>query len=177
MTRRPTDPRAFLALAVAALLSIPTAAQAQRALTQADFDMWKSISGTALAPTGQWVAYTLTPQVGDGELVIRATSGSTEHRHPRGFTGRPQLQAGAQGGFNPAAAQWSPSGQNLAFLIYPSMELSEKARKARTRAADAPKNSLGNLQHAVGSVRGHRPRQELRVPRGSRQPPHLPHGG
>jgi len=150
MTRRPTATRALLALCVATLLAVPTFAQAQRALTQADFDMWKSIAGTALSPNGQWVAYTLTPQVGDGELVVRATSGSTEHRHPRGFTGRPQLQAGAQGGFNPAAAQWSPGGQHLAFLVYPSMELSEKARKARTRPADAPKNSLGIFSVATG---------------------------
>ncbi|MDZ4673534.1 MAG: hypothetical protein SGI84_03705, partial [Gemmatimonadota bacterium] len=152
MTRRMPACRALLALCATTLFAIPSTTQAQRALTQADFDMWKSIAGTALSPNGQWVAYTLTPQVGDGELVVRATTGTTEHRHPRGFTGRPQLQAGAMGGFNPAAARWSPSGQALAFVIYPSMEASEKARKAKARPADAPKNSLGVFSTQTAQV-------------------------
>lgn len=141
--------RALPALAIAALL-VPGLARAQRPLTQADFDGWKSIVGTALSPDGGWAAYTLTPQVGDGELVVRSTRGSAEYRHPRGFTGRPQLQAGAQGGFTPAPARWSPAGGHLAFLVYPGMEASERARRARTRPADQPKNSLGIFTVATG---------------------------
>src|SRR5215470_8219312 len=71
------------------LLALPIAAQAQKkALTQADWDKWKSINAPALSPDGKWAVYTLIPQVGDGELVIRSTSGSTEYHVPRGFIGR-----------------------------------------------------------------------------------------
>ncbi len=150
MTRRLPVLPVLLALSAMVLGPMPAAAQAPRPLTQADFDQWKSIAGTALSPDGRWVAYTLTPQVGDGELVVRATTGTTEHRHPRGFTGRPQLQAGAMGGFTPAPARWTADGQFLAFLVYPAMDASERARRARTRPQDAPKNSLGVFSARTG---------------------------
>lgn len=153
MTRMVRASRSALSLLVPMLLALPLAAQGPRPLTQADFDGWRSISGTALSPDGRWVAYTLTPQVGDGEMIFRATTGTTEHRHPRGFTGRPQLQAGATGGgFNPQAASWAPGSSHAAFLIYPDMEASERARRARTRAADQPKNSLGVFSVQTGAV-------------------------
>ena len=48
----------------------------------------------ALSNDGKWAAYTLVPLVGDGELVIRSTSGSTEYRVPRGYLGRPNNTPG-----------------------------------------------------------------------------------
>src|SRR3954468_8699838 len=80
---------------LAAALAIPAAASAQKkALTQADWDKWKSINAPALSNDGKWAVYTLIPQVGDGELVIRSTSGSTEYHVPRGFIGRPNNTPG-----------------------------------------------------------------------------------
>ena len=82
----PRLPLAFL------LLALPLSAQGpapKRVLTQADWDHWRSITGAALSYDGKWAAYTLVPQVGDGELVIRSTLGSTEYRVPRGYLGRP----------------------------------------------------------------------------------------
>ena len=50
--------RSFSALALVAAL--PTALLAQkRALRQADWDRWKSISGAALTNDGKWAAYSL----------------------------------------------------------------------------------------------------------------------
>src|SRR5262249_31564797 len=78
------------ALALTVLLAIPVGAHAQKkVLTQSDWDKWKSINAPALTPDGKWAVYTLVPQVGDGEMVVRSTSGSTEYRVPRGFLGRP----------------------------------------------------------------------------------------
>jgi dipeptidyl aminopeptidase/acylaminoacyl peptidase len=108
----------FLRSAAASLLLLgATAAYAQsgapRPLTPADWDSWRSISGTTLSADGRWLAYTLVPQVGDGELVIRATDGPREWRVPRGFIGRPQLIAGYHGGRNegPAPAAFSRDGK------------------------------------------------------------------
>ncbi|HEX7024100.1 MAG TPA: hypothetical protein VF187_04700, partial [Gemmatimonadales bacterium] len=73
-------------------VGVPALVQAQtqkRALTQADWDHWRSINGATLSKDGRWAVYTLMPQVGDGELVIRSTQGSTEYRVPRGYLGRP----------------------------------------------------------------------------------------
>lgn len=75
------------------LLSLLAAVSAQdankRALTHADYDGWKSIRSRTLSKDGRWVAFQVAPQIGDGELVVRATSGETVHRHPRGS--RPQF--------------------------------------------------------------------------------------
>ena len=79
-----------IAAAFAVALTLPAVAHSQKkVLTQADWDKWKSINAPALSNDGKWAVYTLIPQVGDGELVVRATSGTTEYRVPRGFLGRP----------------------------------------------------------------------------------------
>src|SRR5439155_5750354 len=85
---------------------------AKRALTQADWDGWRSITGAALSRDGRWAAYTLIPQVGDGELVVRSTSGATEYRVPRGFLGRPNNVPGGlrpPAGLNPDAEPVRPT--------------------------------------------------------------------
>src|SRR5258705_963997 len=85
-----------LAVSLTVVLAIPSVgvAQQKKVLTQADWDKWKSINAPALSNDGKWAVYTLIPQVGDGELVIRSTTGSTEYRVPRGFLGRPNNTPG-----------------------------------------------------------------------------------
>jgi dipeptidyl aminopeptidase/acylaminoacyl peptidase len=84
---------------VAAIL--PAAAHAQKkVLTQADWDRWQSIQAPTLSNDGSWAAYTLAPQVGDGEFVVRSTSGLTEYRVPVGYISRPN---NTPGGLRPAA--------------------------------------------------------------------------
>ena len=85
---------------------VPAVAHSQAAkkpLTQADWDRWRSITTPALSPDGKWASYTLTPQVGDGEFVVRSTAtGATEVvRVPVGYIGRPN---NVPGGLRPAGA-------------------------------------------------------------------------
>jgi dipeptidyl aminopeptidase/acylaminoacyl peptidase len=82
-------------LLLAPAVALPAHAQ-KKALTQADWDRWRSIQGAAISDDGKWVAYTLSPQVGDGEFVVRATTGSTEYRVPVGFIGRPNNTPGGE---------------------------------------------------------------------------------
>src|SRR5688572_30153216 len=73
----------------------------KKALTQDDWDRWRSIQTPTLSNDGKWSAYTLSPQVGDGEFVVRSTTGTTEYRVPVGYIGRPNNTPGAlrpQGG-------------------------------------------------------------------------------
>jgi dipeptidyl aminopeptidase/acylaminoacyl peptidase len=80
-----------------ATLVIATPALAQKkALKQADWDRWRSIQGATLSNDGKWVAYTLAPQVGDGEFVVRSTTGSTEYRVPVGYISRPNNTPGGE---------------------------------------------------------------------------------
>jgi hypothetical protein len=82
---------------VLATLVLATPALAQKkALTQADWDRWKSIQGATLSNDGKWVAYTLAPQVGDGEFVVRSTTSTTEYRVPVGYISRPNNIPGGE---------------------------------------------------------------------------------
>src|SRR5947209_20236463 len=99
------------AAALAVALALPVVAHAQKkTLTQADWDKWKSINAPALSNDGKWAVYTLIPQVGDGELVVRATSGATEYHVPRGFIGRPNNIPGGLRGPAGGTEEGEPTG-------------------------------------------------------------------
>ncbi len=146
------------AAAVTAVLAAvaPLAAQsAKKPITQDSYDLWRSISGATLSADGKWAMYTVSPVVGEGELIIRATAGATEYRAPRGYTGRPQLQAAADSAaqFSPAGAQFSATSQFAAFIRYASQADVEAARRApRGRPVPQPRNALGIVSLADGKV-------------------------
>jgi dienelactone hydrolase len=123
----------------------------KKPITQDTYDEWRGISGSTLSADGKWAVYTVSPVVGEGELIVRSTSSATEYRVPRGYTGRPQLQAGAQGGgFTVQAAQVSPDNKYVAFLIYPTKAEVEGARVRR--GAPQPRTTLGIMNLADGAV-------------------------
>src|SRR5512136_1990552 len=75
----------IIIIVVAAFL--PLAAQSpapKKPLSYDAYDGWKTIQGTKISRDGTWLVYALTPQDGDGELVVRNLKTSAEKRHPRG---------------------------------------------------------------------------------------------
>ncbi len=112
-------------LAPAALLTAPLALQAQssaapRAITPPDISAWKSLRGAALSLNGAWIAYTVAPNEGDAEVVIRqTTSGGKEYRFPIG-----ESPAGS-------GLQLSGDGRWAAMLVYPTAAEQKKMRTAR----------------------------------------------
>jgi dienelactone hydrolase len=149
--------RTHATLLAALLLAAPLGAQGgpRRPLTPADFDQWRSIRGEALSRDGRWVVYSLVPQVGEGEVVVRATRGATEYRHTRGYIGRPQTRAGATGpdaGYNPPAARISADGRFAVFTIDPPRDSVERARREKRKPEASPKSSLGIMSLADGRV-------------------------
>ena len=142
--------RALFVTAVA-LPALLQAQGAKKVLTQDTYDLWRTITQPTLSPDGAWAVYTLTPTVGDGELVARSTSGSTEYRAPRGWTGRPSTTVGARA-FTPQAARISGTGKHVAFLKYPSQATMDSARARKVRPADMPKNGMSILSLADGRV-------------------------
>ena len=129
----------------------------KKPITQDTYDEWRVIQGATLSQDGKWAVYTVSPVVGEGELIVRATSGTTEYRAPRGFTGRPQLQPSADSAalFSPAPAQISANGRFVAFAQYPSRADIERTRGRR--GAPQPPSAMGLLDVNDGKV--------LRVPR------------
>ena len=155
--------RTLLLLAVVAV-GAPAGAQstAKRPLTQADYDIWRSIQGASLSNDGQWALYTIQPLVGEGELVVRSTRTGAEFRHTRGYTGRPPTGTGAGEGGGPGEegggmgggapiAQFSADSRFVVFTVQPSKEEVEAARKAG-RTAQQPRNSMAIMNLADGKV-------------------------
>ncbi len=130
-----------LALATAAIAPqlFAQSTPPKRSLTPKDWDHWRSISGATLSRDGKWAAYTVLPQVGDAELVVRSTQGTTEYRVPRGYLGRPNnipggLRAPAAGSgegepTGPAAspAQFTSDGR---FVIVSTQETQAEVERA-----------------------------------------------
>src|SRR5687767_7512638 len=88
--------RVYLAVV---LLALPLGAVAQkRPLRQADWDRWRSVGGATLSADGKWVAYTQNPRVGDGDFVVRSTSGATEYHVNLGYTNRDNNTPGGERG-------------------------------------------------------------------------------
>ena len=156
LPRSPPHPTMFsmrkIAIALAALFAVPAVAQAQKkVLTQADWDIWKSINAPALSPDGKWAVYSLIPQVGDGEAVIRSTTGTTEYRVPRGYLGRPnntpgglrrQTGGAGEGG---AGGPSAPAAQITADSKY--VIVSTQATQAEVERAGRGRNAAANNNH------------------------------
>ena len=116
-------------------LSDNPAAQAKKPITHDVYNSWKSIQGTRLSQDGAWLAYTLSPQEGDAELVARNLATGAEWRHPRGTS--PVITA---------------DGRFVVFTIAPLKADVDKAKKDKKKAEEMPKNGLGIMSLATGKV-------------------------
>jgi dipeptidyl aminopeptidase/acylaminoacyl peptidase len=99
------------------------------------FDGWRSIQGTRISRDGAWLAYALTPQDGDGEVVARNLKTGSEHRHPRG---------------NSPAITFD--GRFVVFAVAPHKADVDKAKKEKKRPEDQPKAGLAVLNLSNGEV-------------------------
>jgi dipeptidyl aminopeptidase/acylaminoacyl peptidase len=151
-----------------AALATPALAQ-KKALTQADWDRWRSIQGAALSDDGKWVAYTLSPQVGDGEFVVRSTTGDTEYRVPVGYIGRPnntpgglRPRGGGPGGGRGGRAGGGGNGpftadSRFAFVtVQPTKDSVEKLEReaAAARGRAAGRGGAGGAAGRAGGTAG-----------------------
>ncbi|GAB1341013.1 hypothetical protein MASR1M101_01400 [Gemmatimonas sp.] len=131
----------------------PALPAGKKPITQDTYDEWRTISGASLSNDGKWVAYTVSPVVGEGNLVVRATSGGAEYAGiARGFTGRPQLQPSADSAaqFSAAPAQFTADSRFVVFTVYASRADVERARARR--GSPAPRNGMGIVNVADGNV-------------------------
>jgi len=136
--------RSTALLTLSLLAAAPAMAQMRRAITQDDYDRWRTAQSPVLAQTGAWAAWTEVPQVGDADLLVRDTKGARQVRVPRGFIGRPivNLAASTDSPFVAPPPQFTHDGSALVAIGYASMAEFERARKARPRPLPAPRSSL-----------------------------------
>src|SRR5437867_1968471 len=88
----------------------------KRPITYDVMDSWRSIQGQRLSRDGQWLAYALTAQGDDGELVVRSLGGGQEFRAPRGT--------------NPS---FTPDGRFVVFTIAQTKADEERERQQNQR--------------------------------------------
>ncbi len=133
---------------------------AKRPLSAADFDSWRSIQGTQISRDGNYVAYVLQPQDGDGEFVVRSTSSETERRVPRGYRpptpppdpADPAATAAFQAMGRLLRPTFSADSKYVFFNIEPNKADILKARRDKKRPEDFPKTSLGIMELSTGKV-------------------------
>ncbi|HSC28216.1 MAG TPA: prolyl oligopeptidase family serine peptidase [Vicinamibacterales bacterium] len=126
-----------------------TPASGKRPLSYDVYDAWWSIQGTTLSRNGEWLAYALTAQGLDGQLVVRNLRTGNEFRHPRGT--------------NPT---FTPDGRFVTFSIVPTKAEEEKEREAGRGEGEGqeprgegqggqrnePRNSAGIMELPGGKV-------------------------
>ncbi len=118
--------------------------RAKRPLSYDAYDYWRSIQGTRLSEDGQWVAYALTSQGEDGELIVRNLKTNQELKHARGT--------------NPT---FTPDGKFVVFTIVPTKADDERngrgqnAGPAATPAGRGGAEARGERQRAVAQRARH----------------------
>jgi dipeptidyl aminopeptidase/acylaminoacyl peptidase len=101
-------------------LDAQSAVTGKKPLSYDAYDAWWSIQGTTLSRDGEWLAYALTAQGLDGQIVVRNLRSGQEFRHPRGT--------------NPA---FTPDAKFVTFTIAQTKAEEEKERlSARGRGGE-----------------------------------------
>jgi len=89
-----------------------------------DIMAWKTIRSPLVSDNGQWFAYYLGPNEGDGEVIVRMTQGEKSYHFPTGETSRYQ---------RPGKIAFSADSQWLAYTISPTQEEAKKLRQQKKK--------------------------------------------
>lgn len=113
------------------LLLLPALLFAQKQpLDHTVYDGWESIGERSISPNGSWLAYTVTPQEGDGNLVVQSTGTPVyQFEIPRGYS-----------------VNISTDSRFLVCKIKPLYSSIRAARIAKKKPDDFPKDSLAILR-------------------------------
>ena len=115
-------------------------AAGKRPISYDMFDAWWSVQGTTLSRDGQWLAYALTSQGLDGQLIVRNLQTGQEFKHPRGT--------------NPS---FTPDGKFVLFSIVPTKAEDEKEEQAnRNREAREAREGGEGQARGEGQQQGGR---------------------
>src|SRR5580658_689364 len=164
-----------LALAFACLaltLSMALAQTAKRPLNHHDYDTWRTIAGQRLTNDGKFLAYSLFPEEGDGEVVIRNLVTGQETRIPAGARPvaapaateeeeGPPVQRGV-------TIEFSADSKTVVFSTFPSKAETTKARKDKKTPDQMPKDAMVIVDLASGrQARIERVRRFAMPPKGN----------
>lgn len=135
----------LLVVALAGMAQTP----AKRPMHHRDYDPWRTIQGQVLSRDGKFLAYSLFPEEGDGEIVVRNLSTRKEARENVGalppapdtqnFEAPAEAAGGAARGVKIA---FTADGMFLISTAFAKKADTDQAKKDKKRADDMPKSSL-----------------------------------
>lgn len=109
---------------------------AKRPLNHSDYDRWQSVRLEKHANNGQWIAYQVDPQEGDGSLFVTATGSVTpKYRLARGYD-----------------ARFSADSRFLVAKLKAPYADTRKAKLKKKKADELPKDSLAVVELATGKI-------------------------
>lgn len=111
------------------------ATTAKKPLDHDAFDSWKSVRVLPLSNDGEWAAFTIDPQEGDGILVLRNNKKGTKIEIPRGY--------------NPS---FSADSKYAVALIKPFFADTREAKIKKKKDFDMPQDSLAIVNLTTGKV-------------------------
>src|SRR5690242_6237047 len=121
MLHRRFSARTILLLA---LIPVAFAQSAKRTLNHRDYDSWKTIAGQRLSNDGKFLAYSVFPQEGDGEVVIRNLVTGKDQHEPAGARPAPEQAAVPEEGPPPpprgVTLEFSADSRTVVFSVFPS---------------------------------------------------------
>jgi dipeptidyl aminopeptidase/acylaminoacyl peptidase len=109
-------------------------------------DYWRSIQGTRLSADGQWLAYALTSQGDDGELIVHNVKSGQDFKAPRGT--------------NPT---FTPDGKFVVFTIAQTKEEEERERQQSQRQGGEGQGAEGGRGQGRGNAAARTPRTGMGV--------------
>lgn len=120
----------------AGLLSCAVAEAQKKPLDHSVYDGWQSVAERNISNNGKYVVYTITPQEGDGNLVIQAADNSYKKEVPRGYN-----------------ATITEDSRFVIFKIRPFFKDTREARIKKKSPADMPKDTLAIIELGKDSVK------------------------
>ena len=119
---------------------------AKRPLTHQDYDGWRSILSPAVSNDGQYLAYGLFPQEGDGVVIVRDLKSGRDWRENAGALPPPPAPDPNNEDAPPPQRSvrlaFTTDSKHLVFLAYPSKAETDQAKKDKKKADEMPKPSL-----------------------------------
>ncbi|HWK07814.1 MAG TPA: prolyl oligopeptidase family serine peptidase [Puia sp.] len=117
------------------ILAFLSVSAQRRPLDHSVYDGWESIGERILSPDGKYLVYTITPQQGDGRLIIRNTETGYAKEIPRG-----------------AGATITEDSRLVIFQIHPAFSDTRDARIKKKTPDQFPKDTLAWIELGKDSV-------------------------
>ena len=124
-------------MAIACLWMVKVAIAQKKPLDHSVYDSWQRVGEKQVSPDGNWVAYTVDPQEGDGVLYLKGLGNrSTERVIPRGYT-----------------IQFEPNSRYLFARIKPFFQETREGKIKKKKPEDMPKDSFLLIDLTTDSMR------------------------